>query len=490
MKKYILSVDQGTTSSRAVLLDKRGNVVRQSQYEFAQIYPKAGWVEHDLDVIYTTVKKAISDVIEGIETEVACMGITNQRETTVVWNKNTGKPVYNAIVWQCRRTAEQIDSLKNTPKESYIRQKTGLVLDAYFSSSKIKWILDNVKGAREQAENGELLFGTVDSYLLYRLTCGKVHATDFTNASRTMLFDIHAKEWDDKLCEIFTVPKSMLPKVYPSGHYYGVTSESEIGAKIKICSLVGDQQSALFGQKCWQKGDVKNTYGTGCFLLMNTGNEPIISNRGLICTLGASVENEQTPYVSEGSVFMGGAVVQWLRDEMLMLQKSSDSESIALSVSDTAGVYVVPAFVGLGAPYWDSNARGIVCGLTRGAGRAHFVRAGLESIAYQTHDVLKIMQDDLGIKVKELKVDGGASANNFLMQFQSDISDVDVIRNSNLESTALGAGFLAGLTSGFIKNKNEIERCGDYTVFSPAISSLDRDERLKGWQNAVSKARK
>jgi glycerol kinase len=417
------------------------------------------------------------------------MGITNQRETTVVWNKKTGKPVYNAIVWQCRRTADYIESLKNTEKEAYVRQKTGLVLDAYFSSSKIKWILDNVKNAREQAENGELCFGTVDTYLLYRLTGGKVHATDYTNASRTMLFDIHEKRWDEKLSEIFSVPTSLLPKVYPSGYKYGVSEKSEIGAEIEICSLVGDQQSALFGQKCWEKGEVKNTYGTGCFLLMNTGEEPIISERGLICTLGACVDGESVPYVTEGSVFMGGAVIQWLRDEMRMIEKSSDSEAIALSVSDTAGVYIVPAFVGLGAPYWDSNARGIVCGLTRGANRAHFVRAGLESIAYRTYDVLKTMEEDLGIKVKELKVDGGACANNFLMQFQSDVSNVDVVRNSNLESTAMGAGFLAGLASGFIESKSEIRRCGDYTIFSPTLSEKERNERLNGWSKAVIKSR-
>lgn len=489
MKKYILSVDQGTTSSRAILFDKGGNIIRQSQYEFAQIYPHPGWVEHDPEVIYSTVKKAVRDVVAGVENEVACMGITNQRETTVIWNKTTGKPVYNAIVWQCRRTAEDIDRLKNTDKEEYIRSKTGLIPDAYFSSSKIKWILDNVEGAREQAERGELLFGTVDTYLLYRLTCGKIHATDYTNASRTMLFDIHEKKWDDGLCEMFSVPKSVLPEVYPSGHKFGVSEKSEIGAEIEICSLVGDQQSALFGQKCWERGDVKNTYGTGCFLLMNTGDIPLTSKHGLICTLGACVDGESVPYVTEGSVFMGGAVIQWLRDEMRMLERSSDSESIALSVPDTAGVYIVPAFVGLGAPYWDSNARGIVCGLTRGAGRAHFVRAGLESIAYQTYDVLRAMEEDLGIKVKELKVDGGACANNFLMQFQSDISNVDVIRNSNLESTAMGAGFLAGLTCGFIADKSEIMRCGDYTVFSPSIAKSLRNERLDGWAEAVIKSR-
>ncbi len=489
MKKYILSVDQGTTSSRAILFDKNGNVIRQSQYEFAQIYPHPGWVEHDPDVIYNTVKKAIRDVIEGVEHEVACMGITNQRETTVVWNKTTGKPVYNAIVWQCRRTADEIEKLKNTKEEEYIREKTGLVPDAYFSASKIKWILDNVEGVKEQAENGELCFGTVDTYLLFRLTGGKIHATDYTNASRTMLFDIHEKKWDERLCEIFSVPETILPEVYSSGHKFGISEESEIGASIDICSLVGDQQSALFGQKCWERGDVKNTYGTGCFLLMNTGDTAIKSKRGLICTLGACVEGESVPFVSEGSVFMGGAVIQWLRDEMRMIEKSSDSEALALSVSDTEGVYIVPAFVGLGAPYWDSNARGIVCGLTRGANRAHFVRAGLESIAYQTYDVLKAMEDDLGVRVKELKVDGGACANNFLMQFQSDISDVDVIRNSNLESTAMGAGFLAGLACGFIKDKSEIRRCGEYTVFSPSIPENVRNERLNGWVNAVAKAR-
>ena len=489
MKKYILSVDQGTTSSRAILFDKSGNVIRQSQYEFAQIYPNLGWVEHDPEVIYNTVKKAVRDVIDGVEDEVACMGITNQRETTIVWDKTTGKPVFNAIVWQCRRTADEIEKLKNTDTEEYIKSKTGLVPDAYFSASKIKWILDNVEGAKEKAQNGSLVFGTVDTYLLFRFTGGEIHATDYTNASRTMLFDIHAKEWDEELCKTFSVPSSMLPKVYPSGHRYGVTKESEIGAKIDICSLVGDQQSALFGQKCWERGDVKNTYGTGCFLLMNMGETPVKSKRGLICTLGASVEDEAVPYVTEGSVFMGGAVIQWLRDEMRMLEKSSDSEAIALSVSDTAGVYIVPAFVGLGAPYWDSSARGVVCGLTRGANRAHFVRAGLESIAYQTYDVLNAMEEDLGLKVKELKVDGGACANNFLMQFQSDISNVDVIRNSNLESTAMGAGFLAGLTCGFIKDKKEIQRCGDYTVFSPALEENERKSRLDGWSKAVEKSR-
>ena len=489
MKKYILSIDQGTTSSRAILFDKSGNVIRCSQYEFAQIYPQPGWVEHDVETIYGTVVRAVKDVISGLEDEIACIGITNQRETTVVWDKNTGKPVYNAIVWQCRRTASDIDKLKNTPIAKTIYDKTGLVVDAYFSSSKIKWILDNVKGAREKAENGELLFGTIDTYLLWRLTGGKEHATDYTNASRTMLFDIHAKKWDDELCSLFTIPQSMLPCVYSSGHKYGITKKSEIGAEIEICSMVGDQQGALFGQKCWEKGEVKNTYGTGCFLLMNTGDTPLSSSNGLICTLGASLEGEIVPYVSEGSVFMGGAVVQWLRDEMHMIEKSADSEKVALSVCDTASVYIVPAFVGLGAPYWDSGAKGVVCGLSRGANRAHFVRAGLESIAYQTNDVLSVMEKDLGIKVKELKVDGGASSNNFLMQFQSDISCLNVVRNSNLESTAMGAGFLAGLTCGFIKNKSEIQRCGEYTVFSPAIEQKKREDLLLGWSDAVNRAR-
>ena len=490
MKKYILSIDQGTTSSRAIVFDKNGNIICKSQYEFEQIYPKQAYVEHRVEDIYNTVKRAVIDVLEKVGAHnVGCIGITNQRETTIVWDKTTGEPVYNAIVWQCRRTSQSMDEIKNSKFDSVIFSKTGLQSDAYFSASKIKWILDNVDGAREKAENGRLLFGTVDTYLLWKLTKGKSFATDYTNASRTMLFNIDTKEWDDELCEFFTVPKSMLAPVYPSGYEYGVTDESEIGARIPICSLVGDQQGALFGQNCTTKYSVKNTYGTGCFLLMNTYDERVRSHRGLVTTLGASFGNNRVPYVLEGSVFVGGAVVQWLRDELCLITNSAETQSIAQSVTDSNGVYVVPAFVGLGAPHWDGSARGLICGLTRGANRAHIVRASLESIAYQTFDVLHAMERDLDAKVQSLKVDGGASANDFLMQFQADICDCEVIRPANVESTALGAGMLAGLTAKILDGTEKLFTQSDRTTFEPKMKKQKVEELLLGWNEAVFRAK-
>lgn len=490
MKKYVLAIDQGTTSSRAVLFDKRGETVDSAQLEYRQIYPMPGWVEHDPEDIFSSVVSTVKEVLSGCDAdEISSIGITNQRETTIVWDRITGKPLYNAIVWQCRRTAEYIDSLKKSGKEQFVYDRTGLALDAYFSASKIKWILDTVSGARERAEKGELMFGTVDTFLLYRLTGGKVHATDYTNAARTMLFNIHTKCWDDSLCALFGVPKSMLPSVFPSGHVYGYTDENVVGASMPICSLVGDQQGALYGQNCWNAGDVKNTYGTGCFLLMNTGKTAINSKRGLITTLGASLDGENPDFVLEGSVFVGGAVVQWLRDELKLISSSKETEEIAKSVEDTEGVYIVPAFVGLGAPYWDSSARGLICGLTRGAGRAHLVRAALESIAYQTFDVLHAMERDLGKKIEVLKVDGGASANNFLMQFQADISGVKVVRPATVETTAMGAAYLAGLTSGLWESKDEIIMSKATTQFTPVMDEQARAERISGWNDAIFKAR-
>ena len=490
MKKYVLAIDQGTTSSRAVLFDKRGEIADSAQLEYKQIYPRPGWVEHDPEDIFSSVVTTLKSVLAECDAdEISSIGITNQRETTIVWDKKTGEPVYNAIVWQCRRTAEYIDSLKAGGFDQLIYDKTGLALDAYFSASKIKWILDNVDGARERAEKGELMFGTVDTFLLFRLTGGKVHATDYTNAARTMLFNVHTKEWDDVLCALFGIPKSMLPEVFPSGHEYGYTDKKVVGAALPVCSLVGDQQGALYGQNCWKAGDVKNTYGTGCFLLMNTGSRAVNSKRGLITTLGACLDGETPDYVLEGSVFVGGAVVQWLRDELKLISSARETEEIAQSVKDTEGVYIVPAFVGLGAPYWDSKARGLICGLTRGAGRAHIVRAALESIAYQTFDVLHAMERDLGRKVEVLKVDGGASANNFLLQFQADISGAKVVRPAVVETTAMGAAYLAGLTSGLWNGKDEIIMSKATTQFVPIMPESEREERVAGWNEAIFRAR-
>ena len=454
MKSFILSIDQGTTSSRAVIFDKDAKIVAMAQQEFKQVYPRPGWVEHSPQDIMGSVMAVVAEAIVRAELtadDIAAIGITNQRETTLVWDRKTGKPVCNAIVWQCRRTAALCEELKASHAET-IYEKTGLIPDAYFSATKIKWILDNVPNARARAEKGELLFGTVDTYLMWQLSKGRIFATDYTNAARTMLFNIHTLEWDKDLLKLFDIPASMLPEVKPSGHYFGDTDKSVFGAPVKICGAVGDQQAALFGQLCTEAGDVKNTYGTGCFLLMNTGYKPVKSKNGLITTLGACVDGKP-PYVLEGSVFVGGAVVQWLRDGLQLISSADESEKCALSVEDSGGVYVVPAFTGLGAPYWDSSARGILTGITRGTSRGHIVRAALESIAYQVSDIVQSMQKDAGIKINRLAVDGGASRNNFLLQFQADISNSEVFRPEVVETTALGAAYLAGLCAGVWKGK-------------------------------------
>ncbi len=491
MKRYVIAIDQGTTSSRAIAFDEGGNIVAKAQREFPQIYPRAGWVEHDPEDIYRTCLDSLKEVLAAVGADaVAAIGITNQRETTIVWDRKTGKAVYNAIVWQCRRTADYCDSLKETGVDAIIYDKTGLPVDPYFSATKIKWILDNVKGAKERAERGELLFGTVDTYLMWRMSGGSIHATDYTNASRTMMFDIGALRWDDELCELFGVPQSMLPKVCASGHLFGHTDESEVGAKIAISAVAGDQQAALFGQLCTEKGDIKNTYGTGCFTLMNTGTERMRSKRGLITTLAAVGDGQKPQYVLEGSVFVGGAVIQWLRDELKMIETSAETEQIALSVHDTGGVYIVPAFTGLGAPHWDAHARGIVCGITRGTGRAHFVRAALESIAYQVVDVMHAMESDAGYDIKGLAVDGGACANNFLMQFQADVLGCKVERPAVTESTALGAAYLAGLTVGVWTDADALKKARTIDrTFTPSMPAKRRKELLVGWAQSIGRAR-
>ena len=491
MKRYVIAIDQGTTSSRAIAFDKDGNIAAKAQHEFPQIYPRSGWVEHDPEDIYGTCLESLKAVIEKVGApSVAAIGITNQRETTIVWDRRTGKAVYNAIVWQCRRTADYCDSLKETGVDAIIYDKTGLPIDPYFSATKIKWILDNVKGAKEQARRGELMFGTVDTYLMWRLSGGEIFMTDYTNASRTMLFDIGAMRWDEELCELFGVSASMLPEVRASGHLFGYTSEAETGARIPIAAVAGDQQAALFGQLCTEKGDIKNTYGTGCFTLMNTGTERMRSKRGLITTLAAVADGQPPQYVLEGSVFVGGAVIQWLRDELKMIGTSAETEQIALSVPDTGGVYIVPAFTGLGAPHWDAHVRGIVCGITRGTGRAHFVRAALESIAYQVVDVMHAMESDAGCDIKGLAVDGGACANNFLMQFQADVLGCKVERPAVTESTALGAAYLAGLTVGEWKDLSGLKEARRIDrVFSPEMSAKKRKELLIGWAQSIGRAR-
>ena len=488
-RKYIMALDQGTTSSRAILFDKEGNVVATSQKEFTQFYPKIGWVEHNPMEIWGSQSGVMREVLEtnSIRPEEVCaIGITNQRETTIVWEKSTGKPIYNAIVWQCRRTSEICDELKEKGSEKLIKDKTGLILDAYFSATKIKWILDNVEGAREKAENGELLFGTVDTWLIWNLTRGKVHVTDYTNAARTMLYNIKELKWDD---EILDIPKSMLPDVKPSSYVYGHTDEGMLsGAQIPIAGCAGDQQAALFGQTCFEEGSAKNTYGTGCFMLMNTGENIVESKHGLLTTIAWGVDGK-VEYALEGSIFIGGASIQWLRDELRVLYDAKQSEFYANSVKDTNGVYVVPAFAGLGAPYWDMYARGAIMGLTRGANRAHLVRATLESIAYQVKDVLNAMQEDSGLKLKDLRVDGGASSNNFLMQFQSDILDVNIDRPKVVETTALGAAYLAGLAVEFYNNKDEIKKSWIIDrEFIPNMSDDKRNLLYKGWKKAVSRS--
>lgn len=491
MGKYVMALDQGTTSSRCILFDERGTIVSVSQKEFKQIYPKPGWVEHNPMEIWATQFGVAAEALAKVgatATDIAALGITNQRETTVVWDKRTGLPVYNAIVWQCRRTAETCDVLRNEGFDKKIKAKTGLILDAYFSGTKVKWILDNVPGAREEAEKGNLLFGNIDTWLMWNLTKGKVHATDYTNASRTMLFNIHELKWDKEILEKLNIPASMLPEVKPSSGVFGETEPSLFGAPIKIAGDAGDQQAALFGQLCTEPGSAKNTYGTGCFLLMNTGEKAVESKNGLLTTMAASL-NGRIEYALEGSIFVGGAAIQWLRDELRMIKSAPESEEYCTAVEDTNGVYMVPAFVGLGAPYWDSYARGTIVGLTRGAKKEHFIRATVESLAYQTNDVLKAMQEDSGIQLKVLKVDGGACANNFLMQFQSDILNVAVERPKVIETTALGAAYLAGLAVGYWKDASEIVKNGAVDrVFEPAMPEEKRATALEGWHEAVNRS--
>jgi len=489
-KKYVLALDQGTTSSRAILFDRNGRIVSMSQKEFTQIYPAPGWVEHDPLEIWETQINAVKEAVKDINvSEIACIGITNQRETTILWDKNTGEPVYNAIVWQSRQTSDICDELKKSGLEPYIKENTGLVIDAYFSGTKIKWILDNVQGVREKAEKGHILFGTVDTWLMWNLTGGKVHITDYSNASRTMIYNIKTLKWDEKILDILNIPHEILPEVRQSSETYGNTKMEIFGTEILLSGIAGDQQAALFGQLCFQEGMVKNTYGTGCFMLMNTGEKPVMSRKGLITTIAWGL-NGRVEYALEGSIFVAGAAIQWLRDELKLIHDAADSEYFANKVGDTKGVYMVPAFTGLGAPYWDMYARGAIVGLTRGAGRNHIIRAALESIAYQTKDVIEAMIDDSGINLTALKVDGGASANNFLMQFQSDILNVNIERPEITETTALGAAYLAGLAAGFWKSKGEmIQNWNMDKRFKPAINDDERDKLYSGWKRAVERVR-
>ena len=488
MNEYIMALDQGTTSSRCILFDKQGNICSMQQKEFKQIYPKAGWVEHNPMEIWSSQLSVATEamaILGAGPKNISGIGITNQRETTIVWNKETGEPVYNAIVWQCRRTAAAIDQLRESFFWDVIRKKTGLIPDPYFSASKIAWILDNVPGAREDAEAGKLLFGTVDTWLIWNLTKGAVHVTDYSNASRTMLYDIYNLCWDEEILNYFKIPRSMLPEVKPSSCIYGHTDAAVLGGNIAIAGAAGDQQAALFGQCCFEEGDVKNTYGTGCFLLMNTGSRGIVSKNGLLTTIAASV-SDKVEYALEGSVFVAGAAIQWLRDEMRMIKSAPQSQEYAENVDDTDGVYVVPAFAGFGAPYWNPYARGTIVGITRGCSKEHFIRATLESIAYQTADVLRSMEEDAGMKLNSIKVDGGASANDFLMQFQSDIMDTQVRRPSCIETTALGAAYLAGLATGYYKDKEEIRANWQIgRIFEPKMDEVRRGELLKGWKRAV-----
>ncbi len=489
---YVLALDQGTTSTRAIIFDKSGAAVACAQQEFKQLYPRPAWVEHAPNDIMGSVVGVISEALvrAGLTAaEISAMGITNQRETTFVWDKKTGKPVCNAIVWQCRRTADYCEKLKADGFAEKIYNKTGLVPDAYFSATKIKWILDNIEGARARAERGELLFGTVDTFILWQLSKGRIFATDYTNASRTMLFNIHSLEWDVELLRLFDIPRCMLPEVKPSGYRYGETDKSFFGSPIPVCGVAGDQQAALFGQACFKAGDVKNTYGTGCFLLMNTGRRAVKSRNGLVTTLAAGL-TDKPDYVLEGSVFVGGAVVQWLRDEMKAIATAEDSERLARSVEDSGGVYVVPAFTGLGAPYWDAEARGTITGITRGTTTAHIVRAALEAIAYEVCDLVTAMEKDSGMKLTRLAVDGGACANDFLMQFQSDILSCEAVRPKVAETTALGAAYLAGLCKGVWNGTEEIKQnSAADKIFTPNIPELTRFKLLEGWKNAVLKTR-
>ncbi|AQL56269.1 glycerol kinase GlpK [Abyssicoccus albus] len=492
--KYVLSIDQGTTSSRAMIFDQNGEVVGVSQKEFEQIFPKAGWVEHNANEIWSSILSCLASVLNDNDikpSQIASIGITNQRETAVVWDKNTGRPIYNAIVWQSRQTQDICEDLKSKDLEATFRDKTGLLLDPYFSGTKVKWILDHVEGAREKAENEDLLFGTIDTWIVWKLSGGKAHITDYTNASRTLMYNIFELKWDDELLEHLTVPKSMLPEVKSSSEVYVETDPVHFfGQQVPIAGIAGDQQAALFGQACFNKGEAKNTYGTGCFMLMNTGTEAVISDHGLLTTIAYGI-NGEVKYALEGSIFVAGSAIQWLRDSMRMFNDASISEDYATKVEDNNGVYVVPAFVGLGTPYWDSEARGAVFGLTRGATKEHFVRATLESLAYQTKDVINAMEEDAKIELKTLRADGGAVKNNFLMQFQSDILDVPVERTKVNEATALGAAYLAGLAVGYyedveqIKQKTEIEK-----TFESNMDNEQREKLYSGWVSAVEATQK
>ncbi|MBQ5659744.1 MAG: glycerol kinase GlpK [Lachnospiraceae bacterium] len=491
MAKYVMALDAGTTSSRCILFNKEGAMVSVAQKEFTQHFPKPGWVEHDANEIWSTqLGVAVEAVLKAGATaaDIAAIGITNQRETTVVWDKMTGEPVCNAIVWQCRRTSEYCDSLKEKGLVEMFRQKTGLVIDAYFSGTKLKWILDHVPGARERAERGELLFGTVETWLIWKLTKGKVHVTDYSNASRTMLFNINTLEWDDEILAELNIPKCMLPEVKASSCVYGETDSQFFGAPIAIGGAAGDQQAALFGQTCFEPGEAKNTYGTGCFMLMNTGEKPVFSKNGLVTTIAWGLDGK-VEYALEGSIFVAGAAIQWLRDELQIIERAYETEELAQRVPDTNGCYVVPAFTGLGAPHWDQYARGAILGLTRGVNRYHIIRATLDSLCYQANDVLKAMEADSGIKLAALKVDGGACANNYLMQTQSDIINAPVKRPCCVETTAMGAAYLAGLAVGYWKDKEEVRKnwAIDRT-FEPQISDEKREEMVNGWKKAVSRS--
>lgn len=488
MAKYVMALDAGTTSNRCILFNEKGEMCSVAQKEFTQFFPKPGWVEHDADEIWATQYEVAKQAMENVgatAADIAAIGITNQRETTIVWDKATGKPVHHAIVWQCRRTAEYCDSLKDKGLVDKIREKTGLVIDAYFSGTKIRWILENVPGARQRAEAGELLFGTVETWLIWKLTKGKVHVTDYSNASRTMLFNINTLQWDDEILAELNIPKCMLPEAKPSSCVYGEADPSLFGGPIKIGGAAGDQQAALFGQTCYKAGEAKNTYGTGCFLLMNTGEKPIFSKNGLVTTIAWGLDGKVN-YALEGSVFVAGASIQWLRDQLRVVDTAPASEYMATRVKDTAGCYVVPAFTGLGAPYWDQYARGVIVGLTRGCNKYHIVRATVESLAYQVNDVLQAMKADSGIDLAALNVDGGASANNFLMQTQADISGCPVNRPSCVETTAMGAAYLAGIAVGYWKDKEDvIANTSLDCTFTPAISAEERETRIKGWKKAV-----
>lgn len=488
MGKYIMALDAGTTSNRCILFNQKGEICSVAQKEFTQYFPKPGWVEHDADEIWScqlgVAVEAMNKIGAGAA-DIAAIGITNQRETVIVWDKNTGEPIYHAIVWQCRRTAEYCDTLKARGLTEFFRQRTGLIIDAYFSGTKIRWILDHVEGARERAEKGELLFGTVETWLIWKLTKGRVHVTDYSNASRTLLFNINTLTWDQEILDLLEIPRAMLPEAKPSSCIYGVTDASYFGGEIPIGGAAGDQQSALFGQTCFQAGEAKNTYGTGCFLLMNTGEKPVFSEHGLVTTIAWGID-DKVYYALEGSIFVAGAAIQWLRDEMHLIDSAADSEYMAKKVPDTNGCYVVPAFTGLGAPYWDQYARGTIVGITRGVNKYHIIRATLESLAYQTNDVLKAMEADSGIKLSALKVDGGASANNFLMQTQADVIGAPVHRPECIETTAMGAAYLAGLSVGYWENRDAVrENWAVDQIFEPQIQEEERQQKTAGWKKAV-----